>query len=141
MAIASKEAIERAKRRKSPWNLVLISAVLLPLCAIWWGSFLGLEAVHAYLYPGQLFRNCSGVGTVLAAVAPVLGSVPISFLLGNLFVWSIPAARRTLDNEAKKYPSTSFKNSQQALGKIAIFVVPASVLVSIVGALLPWSSR
>ena len=30
------EARSRAKRRKSPWNILLIPAVVLPLLTLWW---------------------------------------------------------------------------------------------------------
>src|SRR5207247_8013714 len=45
-------ALGRARRRKSPWNLLLLLA--LPLWAlIWWGGFRLVWAYHLQLYPAH----------------------------------------------------------------------------------------
>lgn len=129
----------RATRRKSAWNLLLIPAVTIPLGAIWLGIFKIMGLLHSHVYPEQNLHAASkGLGAVLAAVAPAFGAIPIAFLIGNCLVWLVPPARRGLDTEAQQFPSTSFVNAQKQLLKFAYIVVPISLALSVIGALLPW---
>jgi uncharacterized membrane protein len=43
------KARRRSRRRKSPWNLLLIPAVLIPLAALYLASLLAVEALHLLL--------------------------------------------------------------------------------------------
>lgn len=133
------KAQERAKRRKSKWNLLLIPGVLIPLVIILYLSFLLMDFVHGIIYIGQNFTVTSrGIGPIMAGVAPFFGAIPLSLLLGNLLVWFIPPARRMLDYEASNVPGTSFVESQKQLLKIAYVVVPISYGLAFIGVLLPW---
>jgi hypothetical protein len=131
----------RAKRRKSAWNLLLLPTIIIPLCAIWIGSYKALDLLHATIHPGQNFQTTGqGIGAILAAVAPFFGALPLAMIIGNFVVWLIPPARRMLDEEAKPIPSTSFINSQKQLLKLAYIIVPVSLVLSIIGAVMPWFS-
>lgn len=131
----------RAKRRKSAWNLLLLPAIIIPLCAIWVGSYKTLDILHSTIHPGQNFHTTGkGIGTILAAVAPFFGAVPVAMITGNFLVWLIPPARKVLDEEAKPFPSTSFINSQRQLIKMAFILVPVSLAIAIIGAVMPWHS-
>jgi hypothetical protein len=133
------KAQQRAKRRKSKWNLLLIPGVLIPLAAIWYLSFQLMEFVHGIIYIGQNFTDTPrGIGPIIAAVAPLFGTLPVSFLLGNILVWFVSPARRVLDSEAAKVPGTSFVESQEDLLKLAYVLVPISYGLAFIGALLPW---
>jgi len=58
-------------------------------------------------------------------------------IIGNYVVWLIPPARRMLDEEAKPIP-WSFKNSQKQLLKLAYIIVPVSLALSIIWAVMSW---
>lgn len=131
----------RAQRRKSAWNLLLLPAIIIPLCAIWVGSYKILNTLHSTVHPGQNFQiTGKGIGAVLAAVTPFFGALPVAMIIGNFLVWLIPPVRKVLDEEAKPFPSTSFINSQKQLLKLAYVLVPVSIALAIVGALMPWYS-
>jgi hypothetical protein len=133
------KAQQRAKRRKSKWNLLLIPGVIIPLVAIWYLSFQLLEFVHGIIYIGQNFTDTSrGIGPIIAAVAPLFGTIPVSFLLGNTLVWLISPARRVLETEASNVPGTSFVESQKDLLRLAYVLVPISYGLAFIGAFLPW---
>ncbi|MBJ6802809.1 hypothetical protein [Geomonas propionica] len=131
----------RAKRRKSAWNLLLLPAIITSLCALWVGSYKVLNTLHSTVHPGQNFGiTGKGLGAVLAAVTPFFGALPVAMIIGNFLVWLIPPARKALDEEAKPFPSTSFINAQKQLLKLAYVLVPVSLALGILGALMPWYS-
>ncbi|MBX3024560.1 hypothetical protein KF840_06580 [bacterium] len=132
-------ARERAKRRKSPWNLLLPVAVL----AVWIPTLLltlvGIDRIHRLLYPEQsLPAQPGGVAVLLATLPVVLGTIPVALFVGNVLVWFVPPARRVLDAEATAHPGTSFAPSQRALLKLSAWSVPPTFALSALGALLPW---
>jgi len=128
----------RAQRRKSPWNLLLVPAVILPLGALWWSGVMAAELLHLKLYPGQYLLRSQGLGTVLTAISPFFGALPLAMIVGNFLVWLIPPVRRVLDEEARLYPSTRYRNSQKQLFKLALVSVPLSFLFSVIGAFFEW---
>jgi hypothetical protein len=132
-------ARHRARRRKSPWNLLLIPAVLIPLSALYLGSLLAVEALHLQISPGESLRNAKGFGVILATISPFFGAIPLALILGNFLIWFVPPARNVLDAEAKAFPETSFWNAQKKLFKLSLVMVPVSVALSISGVLLPWT--
>jgi hypothetical protein len=60
-------------------------------------------------------------------------------LVGNVLVWFLPPARRALDREAVAFPGTNFRESQRDLWRVAAVVVPISLAVGTLGAVLPWN--
>jgi len=132
------KARHRAQRRKSPWNLLLIPAVLIPLAAIYVVSLIAVESLRTQIHPGETLRNASGFGAILVTVSPFFGAIPLGMILGNLFVWLIPPARRVLDAEAIPYPETTFWNAQKTLVKFTFAIVPLSVALTILGIQMPW---
>lgn len=133
------DARARARRRKSPWNLLLIPAIVLPIALLWRLAFALGGYVHLALYPGQTWRSHShGLGAILAAVAPFFATIPTALYMGNIIVCMIPAARRTFDREAIGYPGTDFRSSQQRLLVMIRYIVPPALLLTVVGVLMPW---
>jgi hypothetical protein len=131
----------RARRRKSPWDLLLFPAVFLS----WMGLFLvllqGIGALHQHVHPGQSLTNSQGLTVLLATIPLFFAAMPIGFIAGNILVWLVPPARRALDSEAKPHPGTDFFSAQRGLLKIAAYVTPFSLALAIVGALLPWCAK
>jgi hypothetical protein len=133
------EARTRARRRKSPWNLLLIPASAMSIGLITWRAALLLGALHQAIYPGQTFTSTSrGLGAILAALAPFFGAIPLGLYLGNVLVWLVPPARRALDREALPYPGTGFREAQGQLLLFARYLVLPALVAGLVGALLPW---
>jgi hypothetical protein len=128
----------RAKRRKSPWNLLLIPAIVIPWGILWWLWAAAANLLHGMIYPGQHLMQSQGLGTILAAVSPLFGAMPVAMITGNFLVWLLPPVRRVLDHEAEPVPFTSYRNAQKQLFKIALVFVPVSLLLSVVGVLLEW---
>lgn len=136
-------ARERAKRRKSPWNLLLIPLGLGAMGASWYGFlWLLVVALNAAMsrHPttvGELMRSdCKGIGPVVFFVSPFFAAIPVGLLLGNCIVWCIPPARRVFVNEAKGVWHASFADAQRDLLLVARYVVPAALLLAFGGGIL-----
>jgi hypothetical protein len=134
------DARRRARRRKSPWNLLLIPGFVLPAALLLWTFVGSLAWLHEKMYSGQTLPRAKGLGPILAAVASLLASIPLSFLVGNTLVWLVPPARRALDSEARSVPRVGFWRAQRDLWRVARYLVPAALGLGLLGALLPWSS-
>ncbi len=130
--------IARAKRRKSGWNLLLLPAVLIPLVAVWAGLCGTANVMHMHLFPGESLRTAKGAWPILATLASFFAALPLAMLVGNLVVWLIPSARHALNSETIAHPGTSFRASQAALIRLALYMSPFSIAVSLVAAALPW---
>ena len=132
------EVRNRAKRRRSRWNLLLIPAVLLPLVLILVGTMFLVAALHSTIYPGQNLNNARGIASILATVPLLFGGLPLSMLIGNMIVSAVTPARRALDEEAALVPGTSFEAAQSRVRALALYLIPASAVMCAVGSLLPW---
>ena len=133
------EARARAKRRKSPWNLLLIPAVLAPWSLLSWLSSLGLGKFHRLLYPGQEFVFLpEGLSGILMAVAPLFAWLVPSMIVGNLLVAAIGPAKRVLDSEAASVPGTDLSTSNRALLRVSKVATPAALLLGLLGACTAW---
>lgn len=117
-------ALQRAQRRKSPWNLLLLLAV--PLWALlWWGAFRLVWAYHVHLYPahaGALRQFWPAgasahafVASFLMVFGPMMPAVVLALLVTNALLWFVPPVRRTLEAEAESVPGTGFRASQRKL--------------------------
>jgi hypothetical protein len=131
------EARARARGRKSPVNLLLIPAVMVPWFAAWWVTSLGLGKLYRWLHPAHDFTVLpEGLSGILMAVTPLFAWLTPAMVLGNLLVASIPLAKRVLDAEAAPVPGTDLMSSNRALLKIAFVLTPASLLFGLLGALV-----
>ena len=132
------------KRRKSPWNLVLI-----PLGAGFIGCstyvlFRIMWEVHTAIYPshagrlaefwGKNISLASFASSFLLLIPLFFASIPIGMILANAIAWLIPAARRTFDREAEGVAGASFAEAVSALLKAALVLVPVCLLLSGIGA-------
>jgi hypothetical protein len=129
----------RAKRRKSPWNVLLILVCFASWLALAFVLIRSNEFIHLQIYTGDtLAAHANGFAILLATLPLLLGSIPLGFVAGNMFVWLIPPVRRILDQEATPFPETSFLSSQRSLLKLAAYFTTPCVALAVVGALLPW---
>jgi hypothetical protein len=129
----------RARRRKSPWNLLLF----LLMFAAWWAlgfllAWLG-ASLHAALHPGQapMFGPGSNrLSTMLVLLPSLFGTLAPGFLLANLILHALPPARRALNAEAQTVPGTGYGESQRTLLKVGWRILAVCAPVWLLGVLL-----
>ena len=139
----------RVRRRKSAWNLILIPTALLGWLGSWYGLFQITWAFHRTLYPQHAFHDFWQEGVSFASFVPsflmLFGPAPASICIGLIFAncvaWLIPPARRTLDAEAEGYKGTGFRESTEALLRLAKWAVPGGLIIALVAASLLRSLR
>jgi hypothetical protein len=130
-----KDAQRRGRRRKSPWNLLLIPTVLGILCALWWSTAMALGQLHRAVYPTAQPRILpDGLSGIAMAVAPLFAWLGPSFILSNLLVAAVPAARRALDREATSVPGSDLRTSNRGLIDFSKVMFPAALLVGLLDA-------
>lgn len=131
-------ARKRTARRRSPWNILMFGIVIVMQVVLVLAGFAVIDQVHRLVYPGQRLVGSEGKATILATLPigflALLGALP----LANLLVRCVPPARQALDREAQPFPSASYRSSQRQLLRLLLWVAPALLLLSLVGAVLPW---
>ena len=129
------EARNRAQRRKSLWNVPLFVLAFL---------YVGFITFYSSKYIVYLFQSATtpfsaiaqknDIQLIFVTVPLFLVSIPWGLMLGNILIWLIPPARRTLDKEAQGYKGCSFKESMRNLLKIAlimsVILIPIAVFAS-----------
>ena len=138
------EAQERAKRRKSLWNLILIPFVIIGGVFVYIIQFKILWLIHVIIYPnhsGHLSEFWRGglpfsvfISSFLLAMPILISSIVLSMIIANLLAWCIIPARRTFDKEAQGIKGVSFCEAMGALGKIAAYLVPICFVLGLIGA-------
>jgi hypothetical protein len=137
-------ALQRARRRKSPWNLLLIPLGFGFMGLVASALFRGMWFVHTMLYPQHVDRLhefwARGIGlqafasSFLLLMPLLIAAIPVGMLLANGVLWCIPPARKALDREAEGIEWASFPQSMASLGRISLVVAPVCLLLSLVGA-------
>jgi hypothetical protein len=130
------EAQARAKRVKSPWNLVQIPLTIGGIAASFW------LFVHTVLFSVSIFRpdhstltSYSWQGAQTLIVIPLLfPSIPVGMMFSNVVVWLIPPLRRIQDREAIGYKGTDFVSSMRGLALMALILTPIGFFISILAA-------
>jgi hypothetical protein len=132
------DARARANRCKSPWNFLLIPAVLVPWGVLWWSTSAALAQVYRVVHAGQQFTGLpDSIGGIVMAVSPLFAWIAPSMILANLFVSAIPPARRALDAEAAGFPGTDRRSANRDLSRMAAVLTPLGLLIGLIGALIP----
>jgi len=131
-------ARERATRRKSGWNLLLLPGVVLPLAGLWLALVLALQLLHSALYPDQHLINSDGIGTILTTVGSFVAALVPAMVIGNMVVRLIGPARRALDREASFSVGAGYSQSQNALLHFGRVPVLLGLLLGITGAVMSW---
>ena len=139
----------RARRRHSPWNLILIPFGLAGWLGTWYLLFRLVWNFHRLLYPKHLFTDFWGKGISFASFvpsflmlfAPAGGALCVGLVITNCIVWLIPPARRALDAEAVGYPGTGFREATLALFGLAKWALPIGMAVAILAASMLRSMR
>ena len=130
------EARTRALRRKSPWNLILLLAALIPWALLWYISAALIGCITRHLHPGLNFVLLpnSGGGTLIA-IGLCFAWLPVAMILSNLVVVMVPAAKRTLDDEAREVAGTDFQAASCGLLKVMAVITPLGLFIALLGVL------
>lgn len=137
----------RAKRRRSPWNLILIPLVIGGIGSVCYGLFQVMWRIHTIIYPEHIGRfnefwqgqdglsARSFVSSFLLIIPLFFASIPLGLILANLIAWCIPPARQAFEKEAKGHKFTSFKEAMTGLFQLALVIVPICLVLSLIGAI------
>ena len=130
-------ARERAKRRKSPWNILLFAFgyglwPFITAALVLGVIYLPTNRHSSFTEIARLDEN--NVEMILIVISMlVLGKV-LSLLASNLVMFCIPAARRVFEQEAAPHPGTKFKASVAGLLKavaiVGVIVIPLALWAS-----------
>jgi hypothetical protein len=132
----AKNARQRARRRRSPWNLLLLAFGLTLWLAI--GALLGwgAEMLHGTFHPatGPLFSNAPlRLNTALVLFPCVFASICPAMLLTNFLVYRIPPARLAMELEDRGYSGVDYSSSQRALLRLGIWICLVCLPLVLVG--------
>ncbi len=140
----ARRARQRAQRRKSPWNLLLIPFGIGGVGGSAYILFQIMWRIHVALYPGHAGRFnefwqggvsfASFVSSFLLLVPLFVASLPIGLMFTNCVAWCIVPARRAFEREAEGVKWASFRESMRGLWVIVRIVVPGCLLLSFIGA-------
>lgn len=135
-------ARERNRKSKTVWDLVFAPIALVAMDAYWYALtklFLWLHIVIYRADAGHMRELMGGSITLAQAlifVVPMFSVVPLGFITSNFLMWLVPPARRAAEEKAQGVKWAGFRDSQVALFKMALIVVPIGVLSGIAGALI-----
>jgi len=142
-------AAQRAQRRKSPWNLILVPLFVFGMLLSYAIQVGILWGIHILIYPthagklSEVFRTQTNVSFLeilpyLLFIVPILfSSLVLGLMIANLLAWCIPPARRVFDAEAESVTEAgwvSFRESMMALTIGAVFLVPICLFLGLIGA-------
>ena len=132
-----KHARNRAQRRKSLWNLLLVPLPVGSIFIIFCVLTKFMWKIHVNIFPSHegRFNEILDEKISLLLIMPLFfASIPLGLMVVNVISWCILPIRKVFDKEAKGYKGTSFKESMEDLFKVALIVVPACLILSYIGA-------
>jgi hypothetical protein len=129
------DARQRAARRKSKWNLLLIPFAIIGAGLCWYFLIQLLLSLRVQFFPQDAFlMNGTRLGNIAMYVSPLFPSLGTGLILANLAVWMIPPARRALNEEAGTVAGTNFKSSNTGLAKFVILISIIAFPIAVSGA-------
>jgi len=139
-------ARERARRRRSLWNLLLVPLGLAGWLGIWYGLFRLTWAVHMMIYPDHRLQEfwrkgvsfSSFVPSFLMVFAPMPGALGLGLMVANRVAWLIPPARRAFEREAVGYPEAGYAEATAVVRKVAAWALPPGLAIALFSA---WALR
>jgi H+/gluconate symporter-like permease len=132
-------ARRRSRRRKSPWNILLLVfgvALWAAIAAVigWAGATL-----HGSLHPTAVPLFDSGplrMNSALVLFPSIFAALCPALLLTNFLVYLIPPARRAMEAEDREYPGTDYTSSRRALSKLGLWIWVICLPIALVGILV-----
>jgi hypothetical protein len=129
------DARERAKRRRSKWNLLLIPFAVAGIGLSWYGLTRPLIILRTLFFPHDAFlMNGTRVGNIVTYVSPGFSALGIGLVFANACIWMIPPARRALDQEGRGVKGGQFEASNLALLKFTGIVSAVALSLAVLGA-------
>jgi len=130
------EARQRAKRRKSPWNLLLIPLVIIGVGGVMYVWAQALLAIQRYLMPDDvIFSSYTTIGGALMFIPILFPSLGIGMMIANLLIWPIRPARMAFEREAKGIKGTSFPEAMRGLAIATAIMLIIALPLSTLGVL------
>jgi hypothetical protein len=130
-------ARNRAKRRKSLWNLLLIPCYVIPWLSLWMASAIGCGVLYTRIHPGVVVRILpDAIGGVVIAIGLLFAWLAPAMLIANGLVSLVPPARRALDREA--VPGTDRASANRGLLRVGSYLTPAGLALALIGLVTPW---
>src|SRR5262249_6076458 len=116
-------AQQQARRRRSPWNLILLPLGLVAVGVTWYGLFRVAWAFHLLFYPEHELHDFWGSGITFSSFVPSLlmvfaivpGALCTGLAAANCVAWLVRPARRTFDAEWVGHAGTGFCESTRLL--------------------------
>lgn len=129
-----KDIRQRGKRRKDPWNLVLIPFAVVGISIVWSLLTKTLSALQYSLIPANaIFSNQTRLGAILLFVPPIFPSIALGLIIANIFAWLIPPARKIFERESEGIQGTSFVDSIKGLTKKSILCLVITIPICLLG--------
>jgi hypothetical protein len=130
------QARQRAKRRKSPWNLILIPFAIFGIAGTAFLLAKGLLAFQQlFIPPDAILAHWTRIGAILMFVPIIFPALAIGMMIANLIAWCIPRARRTFEKEARGVKGASFKEAMKPLTIASVILLFAVAPICLLGAL------
>ena len=136
-------AQQRARRRKSPWNLLDLLVGFPCVAGVGWVLLRAVLAARNVLVPQDAMSLSSvlqsqrdQVAHIVFFIGALFACFPVGMLISNFIVWFIPPYRRAIEPEAKGVWHASFSDSQKDLSLLALVVGLPSLVASFVAAML-----
>jgi len=134
------QARQRARQKKSAWNLLAVPFCILGVGGAWIGIAFFFETYRRHLFPSDCFlASGTRLGNVLMFVAPLFPSLPIGMIVGNFLLWLIPPAKAALEREVLASRSPSFRSTQVALAKFGAVLAAVALPLCLLGANSLWA--
>jgi hypothetical protein len=133
---------ERAARRKSLWNVVLLalmftiaSALYITMLYCIWGlrTKLATSENRALIDVFRQESNSNGFAWFVFFAAPFVSSFPPAMYVANATLWRVPAARKTFEREAGDQLYMSYDVAQDDLRRASRWFLPIGIGLAGVG--------
>ena len=134
-----RDARNRAGRRRSLWNLLLIPCYFVPWLLLMLVSLIALGKLYSRVHAVEEFAIVPDtVGGIFMAVGSLFAWLGPAMIIANLLVATVPPARRALDREAATVPGTDRAASNRSLVRLSRYLTPAGIVVALAGVVIPW---
>lgn len=115
---------------------VMMMSSVLALTAV---SMMLLWSLHRALHPEISLRTLSDSAGILMFLPSFLGAMAPGMMLLNLLLHHIPPMRRIFENNSQNAPGAAYRAAMGQLRKMAIILVPPSLILALIGAIEPWA--
>jgi hypothetical protein len=135
-------ARQRQKSSKTVWDLVFLPIGFAAIGGYAYGFSRLFLWIHVLVHPADIPRlrtltnGPMSVAQALMFLVPLFASIPLGFMTSNALMWLVRPARRGSERSSEGVKWASFREAQLALFRIALVLVPVSLVCGIAGAFL-----